>query len=810
MRTQYRVQAGAFGFCFVGLLTLGCLFTTFARAEAALDLTHATIVTRGQFAPLPERTAVTVLVQEVQKRSGVAWTTGTHWPKSGWAIALTSGRRTQLHGKKIPRDAIIRKAEGYGLFTDTSAPSQPVLWIVGADPRGALFGVGRFLREAECRPGSVCLSAPLDFTTSPQYPIRGHQLGYRATANSYDAWSPAQFEQYIRELTFFGTNSIEGIPFQDHRPTVNSYPRVQMNVDISRICQKYGLDFWIWTPVEFSLKDTAKRAAMLRKHAAFFRACPRLNDVFFPGGDPGNNPPELVIPYIRDMARILLKYHPKAKMWLSLQGFNKAQANKVYAWIDDQKPTWLGGLVCGPGSPMIPLTRARLPKQYELRDYPDITHLVRCEYPGLWIDPAIAFTLGREGPNPRPLFYRRVHNELAPYTNGFVSYSDGVHDDVNKVVWSALGWNSSADLNQILTQYCRVFFGPDVAKEAAAGIFAFERTYKGPLSTNGGVDANLDLWQKLDHQHPSLDGNWRWQLCMLRANYDAYTRHRLIYESKLEDEANACLLKAPKVGADKAMDNALAVLARADHHIRPKLHKRIVDLCAALYKSIGLQTSVAKYGASGEERGAILDFLDFPLNNRWWLEDQFALVRKMATEQEKCARLKTIADWEHPGPGSFYDDIGNIEKCPHVVRGPDLSGGPLLPALAKGDISIPGFSWWKDGASRARLSWLTNQWPVAMYYSALDPGANYVLRTTGNRDCFPLVNGVALKPTRYGKKIGEIKEFPIPKKLYASGAITVKFRIPSEPNLGWRDQSSLTEVWLIKKRSGTRVAKQGR
>jgi hypothetical protein len=34
-------------------------------------------------------------------------------------------------------------------------------------------------------------------------------------------------------------------------------------------------------------------------------------------------------------------------------------------------------------------------------------------------------------------------------------------------------------------------------------------------------------------------GNWRWQLCLLRAYYDAYTRRRLIYESRLEDEANA-------------------------------------------------------------------------------------------------------------------------------------------------------------------------------------------------------------------------------------------------------------------------------
>jgi hypothetical protein len=47
-----------------------------------------------------------------------------------------------------------------------------------------------------------------------------------------------------------------------------------------------------------------------------------------------------------------------------------------------------------------------------------------------------------------------------------------------------------------------------------------------------------------------------------------------------------------------------------------------------------MQTSVKKYNASGEERGAILDFLDYPLNNRWWLSDEFAKIRKMIAKRK--------------------------------------------------------------------------------------------------------------------------------------------------------------------------------
>ena len=37
--------------------------------------------------------------------------------------------------------------------------------------------------------------------------MRGHQLGYRPKTNAYDAWSVPMWEQYIRELAIFGTNS---------------------------------------------------------------------------------------------------------------------------------------------------------------------------------------------------------------------------------------------------------------------------------------------------------------------------------------------------------------------------------------------------------------------------------------------------------------------------------------------------------------------------------------------------------------------------------------------------------------------------
>ena len=58
--------------------------------------------------------------------------------------------------------------------------------------------------------------------------------------------------------------------------------------------------------------------------------------------------------------------------------------------------------------------------------------------------------------------------------------------------------------------------------------------------------------------------------------------------------------------------------------------KRLYAFGDELFASIGLQTSVPKYHASNPERGAVLDFVEYPLNNRWWLEDQFDRISAMS------------------------------------------------------------------------------------------------------------------------------------------------------------------------------------
>jgi hypothetical protein len=649
-----------------------------------------------------------------------------------------------------------------------------------------IFAVGQFLRTAGLSKNKISFNKTNEVASSPVYEIRGHQLGYRNTANSWDAWSVGQYEKYIRELALFGANCIENIPFQDGPLGPNmKIPRDEMNLRMSEICDSYGLDYWVWTPADIDLSDNIKFKEEVKKHAEFYKNCPRLDGVFFPGGDPGSNHPKYVMPFLKEVATELKKYHPHAGLWISLQGFSEEQVDYFYDYLERNNPEWLTGVVSGPGSPDLAATRFRLPAKYKHRHYPDLTHTVRCQYPVENWDQAYALTEGREVCNPRPFYNAKIHNRFAPFTDGFLSYSDGVHDDVNKVVWSQMAWDPQRDVRLILVEYCRLFFNASVAESAADGILALENNWAGPLEGNGGIEASFAFWQNLESKHPELKENWRWQQLIMRSYYDTYTKRRKIYEQNLEIKANLILAQAEIIGSEKAMEESLNMVNKSDKEpVYPELRERIVDLCEALYRSIGMQTSVKKYNASGAERGAILDFIDYPLNNRWWLSDEFDKIRTLSTEKEKIDRLEIICKWENPGSGSYYDNVSDISRGPHVK------------SLSEDATDV---AWWDNGMSRKRLSTqLFQNFPV-LEYTDLDPNGRYLIRISGYGEALLRVDGERIEPTIYNKGLEEFKEFQLSQKYVSDGNIRVTFDQPEESHLNWRQRSKICDIWLLKK-----------
>jgi hypothetical protein len=754
------------------------LFLPFVAS--ALDLTNAKVVA------LPGQKAVTMLVEEVEKRTWLRWPVLPLQPGAGPTITIRNLGRGP--------------AEGYSIAIEGAS-----VRVDGNDPRGVLFGIGHLLRSLQLERNRAVLPDGLAVTTAPKIPLRGHQLGYRPKTNSYDGWDLRQWEQYIRELAIFGTNAIELIPPRsDDDDDSPHFPasKIDTMIGMSRIAAEYGLDVWIWYPAldpDYSKPETVEFA--LKEWADVFSKLPRIDAVFVPGGDPGHTQPKHLMPLLEKQTASLHKFHPKAQMWVAPQGFSTEWLNEFYS-ILRAGPVWLNGVVFGPQIRVgLAELRAAVPAQYPIRLYPDITHSLRAQYPVRDWDPAYQLTLNREPINPRPQDQAAIFRQSIGDSIGFITYSEGCNDDVNKFVWSGLGWDPKADVTDILRDYGRFFVGARWADAFAQGLLALERNWRGPLLTNEGVYRTLAQFQQLDRETPpQVHQSWRFQQAQYRAHYDAYDRARLLYETQLEADAMAELRRAGSVGVAMAMDRATAILDRAlTERTAPEWRMRVFELGEALFQSIRMQLSVPYYKAIAVGRGANLDLIDTPLNNRLYLLDQFARIRSLATGKERQAALAAVLDWTNPGPGGFYDDLGNPNAQPHLVTGPDYAQDPdHLKSPLNATYPSPG----------ARQSWQTvaesrNDEPLRMHYQGLDKTAQYrVLVVYGGEEVphdFRLMADRRHRVHDWMKKpkLGAPVAFDVPQAATADGELTLEFE--RRPGIGGAGRAvQIAEVWLVR------------
>ena len=446
--------------------------------------------------------------------------------------------------------------------------------------------------------------------------------------------------------------------------------------------------------------DAKTVESALAEWAEVFKKLPRIDAVFVPGGDPGHTRPGPLMALLEKQTANLKRFHPNAQMWVSPQSFSQV-------WLDEfvtilrTEPAWLGGVVYGPQVRVsLPELRKAVPARYPIRDYPDITHSLRCQYAVPDWDVAYSLTEAREVINPRPRDEATIFHAFADQTIGFITYSEGCNDDVNKIVWSALGWDPGADVLEILRQYSRYFIGARLrrrrrvcsgtarprAKLARAA--AHQQCRSIPPSSSSAT------WNSAT---PDVLQNWRFQQALYRAYYDAFVRSRLIYETDLEQQALARL----RVARDDrfAAGNGTG---RGDSRPSPfdppatDLRARIFALAEALFQSIRMQLSVPLYKAIHFGRGATLDTIDVPLNNRNWLRVRFDAIRKLDTEESRQRGIEAIVNWTNPGPGGFYDDLGDPLRRPHLVMGSAYDKDPAF-------LHAPqtGFDWEHDW----RRSW---------------------------------------------------------------------------------------------------------
>lgn len=282
---------------------------------------------------------------------------------------------------------------------------------------------------------------------------------------------------------------------------------------------------------------------------------------------------------------------------------------------------------------MYPDVRLRIPMTHRNDRYPDITHSLTTQYPVPHWDRAIAVTESRESINPRPIQFAWIAARHLALTNGvgFSSYSEGCHDDINKMLWSAVAWgdddnqydssispalasapaaikgrNVSQMAADAVHDWANVFAGPEHAENVTAVVLGLEQAW-----TGGALETNVEIARTLARvlafeqvMQPLQAYNWRLQQVRYRAYYDAFLYARYAREM-MEDQAAKNLLAngATPATVVQAIADATAVLngKHNDYNItvagltEPQLRLKVHVLAGHLFHSIKMQLSKKMY-----------------------------------------------------------------------------------------------------------------------------------------------------------------------------------------------------------------------
>ncbi len=765
-----------------------------------------------------------VLQEEVKKRTNIDLPI-THSFRAGRnpVICIIPGKEFTGRGfppgifKKCKDSLLAMPQTGVDGFKILLMKDDRTLIITGADARSLLYGIGRLLRKSEMRPGSILIPSDISISSTPRYAIRGHQLGYRPKTNSYDAFRVAQFDQYIRELALFGANSIEIVPPRtDDDPTSRhmKLPPIKMIAEQSRICKEYGLDVWMWYPnmgSDYTHADSIR--SELKERREVFAAVPKLDDLFIPGADPGDLAPDTLFAWLEKVAVVLHEFHPKARIWVSPQVFRPTQkwTDAFYEQVNLGYP-WLGGIVYGPWikTPIAEIRKLVKPS-IPIRIYPDITHSLSSQYPVPEWDLAYAMTLGRECVNPRPYDEKHIHNLFASYSAGSISYSEGTNDDVNKFVWSDQDWNPETPVIETLRDYARLFIGPDYTEAVAQGILSLEKNLRGPLLVNENVPLSLLQWQEIESRaHATISKNFRLQMCVLRAYYDAYIQKRLLHETALEQQAEDVLNEADAMGALPAISKAREIFANAEKFpVNPAYKQKCMALADSLFASIGAQLTVERHGAVGG-RGNFIDNIEVRLNDSPWILDQLKGIETINDESERLVKIRNLLHRTDPGPGGFYDHFGPAGSWGRVVPGAGWEKDPagyLSPAVAFG-VGTLNDDWVHEilprgfGGKVVPRAWMEQvgtlyDQPLQIEYKDLDPKASYRIRIsyTGRfRSTMKLMADGWLVHDFIQTGEKPVYEFDVPQAALSDGKVLFTWTC-REGDQG----PQVAEIWLIRK-----------
>ena len=215
-----------------------------------------------------------------------------------------------------------------------------------------------------------------------------------------------------------------------------------------------------------------------------------------------------------------------------------------------------------------------------------------------------------------------------------------------------------------------------------------------------------------------------------------------------------------------------------------------------------MQLAVEFYRGEAVERGTNLDTLDYPVSNAPWLLARLAEIGRDPDMVKQMTAIRAVLNRTDPGPGGFYDDLGNVSNRPHLFLGEGAERDPEFR-----ETPLIGFQYPDLLGSHAPMAW--KRWaeslfdaPLVMRYGGLDPNAVYRLRVVYSGDQskmkIRLVAGdhFEIHPYQQRPKPPAPQEFDVPPAATSGSELTLSWT--RQPGLGGSGRGcQVSEVWLI-------------
>lgn len=450
--------------------------------------------------------------------------------------------------------------EGYEI---TDGKNGEIL-IAGNDERGLLYGVGAFLRSSRFQPGHF-EPGELRGKSAPTSPLR---IAYLAshTGNWYENAPPEAVQRYIEELGLWGYNAVMVCSPAEQFDSFSDPKARQLTGHLLKIlgaAKQIGLktvmvhcsnNTYKSLPPELgAVEEGSRQITALGNHACPHKPGVRerllqewgeileayrpvgLDYVCFWPYDNGGCNCEFCRPwgsngYIsisKDMAAKFREFNPKGEVILSSWRFLAGEWHDLYDVLE-KDPGWAQYILANScrGFPddvaksNEETIRRGSPGKLTLMVFPEISML------GMWPWGGRGATFRTEA----------VKEDIAQARKlgaaSIMPYSEGIYEDVSKVLWVQALWDPNRSVDDILKEYIRYEYDPQVLPKALEVIRLLgtmqEVSLKSKKFSPQEAGAGKQCGDFVDEVEPklpkSVQESWRWKLFATRCRIESCLR----------------------------------------------------------------------------------------------------------------------------------------------------------------------------------------------------------------------------------------------------------------------------------------------